>query len=782
LPVLVASVRGIFFTATGSRNLKAMRKRHFKVLGRIAMNWKSLLPLGLSLILGLVFTGCSLSNPSSGQVQINAQLLPEGIVGTAYNYSIPASGGTPPYVWSISSSGTLPAGLTMTAKGTIEGTPQTPGTINFTVQVTDSEAVPEGASANLSITVETSLAVTTLSPPLATVGIAYNASLSATGGASPYTWTLQSGNLPAGLNLNSSGVITGTPTTTGSSVFTVQVADSEANQQTATAQLTIAVSIITVTTQSLPAGSINVPYSDALAAIGGTKPYAWSTASTLPLGLVLTTGGVITGTPAATGNYTITVQVADSESPPATANAQLSLTINGGGVPVTLQGNYVFYLNGFNSGGPWTAAGSLITDGSGNITSGVVDANFMTGPVNSAVTGSYTVAPTGLNTMIIQGQSFGPMTLAFVLDSTGNGRVIEYDDTTGQGSRGSGALRKANPTEFTLGLLNGGWAFGMTGAGPNAERYVEAGQFAVSTGNISNGSCAINDGGNSEVCNFTGTVSAIDPQSGRATVTFQTGSGVSHEAVYVVTVGEMVMEETDQVQQGNTYPMLVGSVLEQSGTFTNSSLGGTTVLYMQDINSPSEVDESEAGIVSFDGAGNFNVNVMDDDLAGTITPEQPSQGTYTIDENGVVIMNCVFENCPAAFLVSQNEGFFVSTGTSSSFGIIEPQTGAPFTNASFAGSYVGGSLAPLDYTNAVNEVDVGSADGVSTITLSSYSSRSTGLNQSSADMMNYSIDANGRGTVQAQGEQNPGIVYIISPTKGMILQPTSDARVDLLQH
>ena len=180
----------------------------------------------------------------------------------------------------------------------------------------------------------------------------------------------------------------------------------------------------------------------------------------MPDGLTLnSSSGAIAGTPQL-GTSNFTVQVADSETPPVSATAQLSITINSPEamvIPESLNGNYAFFLNGFSFAGQWTLAGSFISDGNGNITSGVVDGNSVSAqPFNSTVSGTYSISSSGLNTLTIQGQSFGPVTFAFVLSSSGNGRIIEYDDTTGQGSRGSGVLRKQDPTAFSLGKLNGG--------------------------------------------------------------------------------------------------------------------------------------------------------------------------------------------------------------------------------------------------------------------------------------------------------------------------------------
>ena len=733
----------------------------------------------LALIFCLFCAGCGTSSNTGGQLVINASAMPSGTVGTAYSYSVPASGGTPPYVWSLNS-GTLPVGLKLSTKGAISGTPQSSGTTSFTLAVIDSEAIPASATANFSIGVQSELAVTSLSLPPATVGIGYSTSLAATGGTPPYTWTLPNSGLPPGLALDSNGAISGTPTTSGSFLFNVQVADS--SSQTASGQLTIPVNTINITTQSLPAGTLNVPYSAALAAIGGAAPYHWTLSGALPAGLTLSTAGVISGTPTATSSSSFNVQVADSEQPPATASTQLSIAINGGGaISGGLQGNYAFYLNGSNSPGPWTLAGSFVADGNGNITSGVVDGNSVSGPVNAAITGTYTytIPSSEFGTTTLQGPSWGPMTLAFVIDSTGNGRIIEYDDSTGQGSRGSGVLRKANAAVFSLGELTGSWAFGIAGAGASGERFVEAGEFATASGILSNGSCGINDGGDYQTCTFTGTLSAVNPQTGRATIAFETSNGASNFAAYVVSSSELVMEQIDPVGGGD--PLVVGPALEQQGPFSNASLAGTVVLFMQDIHQQDGLDQSIAGLISFDGAGNLNITAMDEDLAGTITEDQTSQGTYSIDVNGAVTMACSNPNCPAGFLVSQDQGFFVGTGASSIFGVMEPQSGGPFSNASIAGSYAGGSLAPLDYLNAKNEVDLGTADGLGTLTVSGDASDASGLNQIS-DNVSYSVAANGRATMQGQSDPVPGVAYMISPARWVILYPSTDARMEVFQH
>ena len=173
--------------------------------------------------------------------------------------------------------------------------------------------------------------ITTTSLPSGTQSTAYSATLTATSGTTPYTWSLASGTLPSGLTLASAtGVISGTPTATGTSNFTVTVTD--ATSLTASQALSISVnapasSNLSITTTSLPSGTRNKAYSATLAATGGTTPYIWSIASgALPSGLTLSSAtGVISGTPTASGTSNFTVTVTDATS--VTASQALSITV-----------------------------------------------------------------------------------------------------------------------------------------------------------------------------------------------------------------------------------------------------------------------------------------------------------------------------------------------------------------------------------------------------------------------------------------------------------------------
>lgn len=175
-----------------------------------------------------------------------------------------------------------------------------------------------------------SVAISTSSLPSGRVGTTYSAILQATGGTAPYSWSIVTGSLPAGLSLAASGAISGTPTTSGTSTFTVQVKDANNTASTKSLSLAIAAAAqpLTITTTSVPNASTNTAYSAFLYAGGGTTPYTWSIpVGPLPAGLTLSSTGDITGVPTTVGTFSFTAKVADSSAPAQTATANLIITV-----------------------------------------------------------------------------------------------------------------------------------------------------------------------------------------------------------------------------------------------------------------------------------------------------------------------------------------------------------------------------------------------------------------------------------------------------------------------
>jgi uncharacterized protein (TIGR03437 family) len=179
--------------------------------------------------------------PATLSLTVTTQLLPLKIPGggdataplgltsgsftTPYSQALQAINGEPPYSWSVIG-GSLPDGLTLSSSGTIAGTPTKVGSFAFTGQVTDTSGAAVSSAFTLAIAAPPLTISAGASLPNGIVGSPYPSQLiTAAGGTGPYTFQA-TGTLPAGLSLDTSGQITGTPTAAGSSSFTVTVTDS----------------------------------------------------------------------------------------------------------------------------------------------------------------------------------------------------------------------------------------------------------------------------------------------------------------------------------------------------------------------------------------------------------------------------------------------------------------------------------------------------------------------------------------------------------------------------
>lgn len=248
-------------------------------------------------------------------ITVNNPPDPSGVIGTALSRSFTQSGASGTVTFSLNS-GTLPNGVTLNSNGTLTGTPQQFGNFAITVKVTDSNnCMGIGGTYTLVISCQ-SLSV--FNPNVATgaVGTFFSQSFTQNGGIGTTTFSLNGGALPPGLTLAANGTLSGTPTQAGSFTISVRATDSNGCSGIGLPYALVitgpACGTITLSPVALPAGTVGTPYSQGFSAAGGNTAYTFSlTAGSLPGGLSLSPGGILSGTPTANGNFNFTVTATD---------------------------------------------------------------------------------------------------------------------------------------------------------------------------------------------------------------------------------------------------------------------------------------------------------------------------------------------------------------------------------------------------------------------------------------------------------------------------------------
>ncbi len=623
------------------------------------------------LVCGFGFTGCSGSSnstaitlsPASGESLNPGQAVT--ITATVANDK-----NNQGVTWSLSGPGGLSANTTTSVVYTAPPSllTTTSATITATSVANASVIVTE------SITLNAVLTITTTSLPPGTLNVPYDVFVNAGGATGTFTWGITSGSLPVGLTFlvssdSASAEISGTPTVLGTSNFTVQVTDAEGASVSQPLSITInQPPPLSIATAALDDGTVGTPYSQTLQASSGIPPYTWSlTAGSLPLGFnPLSSNGVISGTPVATGTSNFTVQVVDSSTPtPQHASANLSITIDQGLTNnLKLSGNYAFSVRGFDPDGLVVAAGSFFADGNGNLSTGLMDTNNTAAlPASQSFSGTYFIGENGLGTMTFNIAGGGSRTFALSMKANGNANIIEFDDSTGGGTRNSGVLLKQTPSAFLTSSIQGNYAFGFLGIDSGKGRFGMAGDLqANGAGSFTNGTLDSDDtsAGHSSLA-FTGTYSVA--ASGRGLATITTTQGTTNYSFYVVNATELLAMEIDPFPPGGD-PLVSGTILQQA---SNSDFNATSVFQMTALDSSGPTPESQVGV--FEAIAGAYSTTSDQNTGGTLTSPTGS-GYYSVTNGRVALTGTGFQNSPPVlYLVSDNQAFIIGTDAAVSFRI-----------------------------------------------------------------------------------------------------------------
>lgn len=322
--------------------------------------------------------------------------------GENYSQSYTANGGMAPYTFALTS-GALPTGLTLAPSGLLSGTTSALGSYVLTIRATDANGFTGSSVFGLDVvTANVVLAPTTL--PTARQYGAYMETVTASGGAAPYGFTLDSGALPAGLSLTSEGVISGTPTVVGDFVITLKATDANGLTGTRAYTLSVLVPVLTLTPSSLIPATAGEPYPVTLGIDGGLAPFTYAvTSGALPAGLTLTSAGQFAGAATTPGDYAFSVTGTDANG--ATASRPYALRVNAPTVFITTlsvpagTGGVAFSQTLAATGGAAPYAWSLVT---GSLPNGVVlsGSGVLSGTPTVAGTFPFTVRATDANGFI----------------------------------------------------------------------------------------------------------------------------------------------------------------------------------------------------------------------------------------------------------------------------------------------------------------------------------------------------------------------------------------------
>jgi len=733
------------------------------------------------------------------QLTITTTSPSNGVVGATYSASLAATGGTGTISWSVNS-GNLPAGLSLSGS-TISGTPTASGLASFTVSATDSGSPPQSKTQALSIMISPALSITTTSLPSGTAGSSYSQNIQTSGGTLPVSWSVSSGSLPAGLSIAGNslgvGVLSGTPTTVGSSTFTVTAKDSSSPQASVNQQFTLVINAppLTITTTTLPNGTVNRAYSAPLQASGGTPPYTWTvaTGSTLPTWLTLGGSGsswTLSGTPTTTAVATFSLTVVDSSAPQQSQTQALTLTIAsasacGTGNESVLKGQYAFGMTGRTADGFFGVVGSFTADGNGNITAGSVDANGEQDMGNGLGAQSGTITASGSSyTMGADNRGCATIVTPFYTFITrfaippstsgiAQGLIQESEPTGSEVFVGSGQIfQQQVPTA----VPTGNWVHAQVGAIDTSQYesgLITSGVDVYSSGGtITNGEYDYQSYGSlTKQSGVTGTYTAPDPTTGRFTIVTTASLGTLgpkslNRAAYLLSPTHILEITT------STNTILAGDVKLQSGSLTLSS---NLAMYGTSPNNYGTVSEMAGfALVNATGtsySGNFYQNVT-----GKWTTPSPVSTTcsYTIDSFGRVATsgtNCgsyynpstsAWSEPPVIYLTGPNTGFLAG---SNGIWKVAPQSATTIA----AGNYYLGTPQPdVDWGTGWDTVT-----GVAEVT----SDGITGTEDKSRlpnENFNQTLTVNSDGTFSTS--DNPGVItgLVISSSQLIELQdPTA---------
>jgi hypothetical protein len=632
-------------------------------------------------------------------------------------------------------SGTLPDGLGISSSGALSGTPTQSGAFSFTVQAADTYGNTATANFNLGINSPQPLSLPGSNSASLLVNTPLSQSISASGGMSPYTWTVNGSVVPSG------------------------------------------------GTYISPSGADNLSFS--VSADTGTLNISGTPTAVESVILNIALSDNYGDTPA-TGQYTFNVVAGPDGSHNSNLNGTFACLFqgfnDGDGTRWASVASFQADGNGNITGGTFDTNG---TDFPSAMT-GTMAGTYAIGSDNNGLA-TISAAPGGGNA----NSSQWALALSSGIPATQQFRMVETDDIgpTPSGQHATANCYKAGPVNFASSTIDGNsFIFAMNGESDNSNGNtpspkVAVGRFSTgsgtSSGGISNGYIEIARAGNTAVepGAFTGSYTVPNPSNGRYTVTLDAGGNTVTLVVYIIdNTRSFILETTSQdgVFAGNVR-------LQHQTSYTGANLSGNFVLYSEGIDwNNTNGSSGTAGYYSNvfegagDGAGNLTINQSYQDDSGTykvgnanggplpLTFDTTNIGRVTLQPGNSMVYLYLF-NTNQAFEMSLNADGGIESGT------LEQQTPTSFTDTALAGAYMMGQM-PAWSASTNGNVGEFTLDSAGNVAGSITTAEEGSFFWDQPMTMTYSWDATAPGTgtfLINNGNQGGASCAVINATKAV---------------
>jgi hypothetical protein len=753
-------------------------------------------------------------------------------VGAAGSFTVQTTGTPTP---SITETGSLPSGVTFTDNGngtaTLSGTPASGANGTYTITITASNTVGSNATQSFTLTVNSAPVFSSANNTTFTVGTGGSFTITATGNPTP-TLT-ESGNLPSGVtfadNGNGTGTLSGTPAAGTGNVYNITI-NAQSTSGTTAQNFTLTVDEAPAFNSSSSA-TFFVSQNNSFQINATGYPQSGMTITevgALPNGVTFTDNGngsaTLSGTPTTTTGSPWSITFTATNTTGITPQ-NFTLTVSSdpcasfsSGNESLLSGSYALLLKGFDDGNfsgengqqePALVGGVLTfngTNNSGSITAGAIDLNLNgTAGLDSLTvnSGTYKVgsdhrACMALNLSDGTTEHYAVSLGGISSGVASTGHMISFDPASGTGTVfATGILKKQDTTAFSTSKVTGNYAFVFSSTQNTANsggRFTASGQIKLSNGSITGGEADSNEDGviDKNCGTFTswpatacysiasgGTYSIASNGRGSLSFTVNAGGKSNPQSmeIYVVSATDFfILQNSDQTL--NT--VAGGEALQQSGSFSKSTLNGTDILYMSgfdcggnnctiDQSNPNGTAGSNTVLAAFpaNGSGGVSSGTFYSSSSGTIQTGSLSGATYSVDSNGrgTLTPPTGSGGSPLLFyLAGANRGWVISPDNGVASGGIEAQTAT-----SVSGTYAVGSIDSV-VPSGVSEVIATIASGSVSAT-SDNNDPQNGL-QTQGQTISVSVDSTGFGELPNSGNSctpTAGdcqfIFYVISPTR-----------------